>query len=422
MMNDREIQKKVQSAINDCTRGIDEAPSLRSRLLMQAKGEAPVKKRFTAAMALAMTMILLVTGAVAATLLHTDVLSWLFRSDQNDLPNEVLQLVTEPGLTHSTEQLKVTLAETLFDGNNLSVGLTLENPTDELLIYTVDHATLNGVPLVYESAMFPYNGIGQAMGGELEGKALSKQTRVFATYTGTLAADPANEAEPLGDLARKQPLQAAEEATFSICVEVFRPRTTPVYLAPDEHLNGSLLAPNTLAVERETDLVQLGEVVSDRSLLEKVASVEAVFPIQMQAPAITEVTAQPGVYENALFALEVEHFSLKPTSGRMDAAITIHEPEATNKKLPKDLTFFEVFPENVFEQAKATGDPAQALRLRTVSGGSRYVQGSDTLSGCRIEASFGATSGLLPGGVYLVWYTDNNGALDWDTAIHVPLK
>lgn len=175
-------------------------------------------------------------------------------------------------------------------------------------------------------------------------------------------------------------------------------------------------------MERETALVQLGEVVSDRSLLEKVASVEAVFPIQMQAPAIAEVTAQPGVYENALFALEVERFSLKPTSGRMDAAITIHEPEAANKKLPKDLTFFEVFPENVFEQAKATSDPAPALRLRTVSGGSRYVQGSDTLSGCWIEASLGATSGPLPGGVYLVWYTDNNGALDWDTAIHVPLK
>ncbi len=420
MMNDREIREKVQSAINDCTRGIDEAPSLRSRLLMQAKGETPVKRKLTTAIALALAMLLLITGAVAATLLHTDMLGWLFRSDNDAVPDEVAQLVTAPGLSHSTELLDVTLTETLFDGNYLSVGLTVENPTDDLLIYTVDHAELNGMPLVYETALFPYGTIGQVLGGELEGMPLRTQTHVFATYTGLLADSAAERKAP--PLSTTLPLPTAEDATFSIRVEVYRPRCKPIYLAPGENLNTSLLAPNTLAVERESDLVQLAQAASDPSVLEKVASVEAVFPIQMKAPALSEVSAQPGVYANDLFALEVEHFSLKNTNGQLTGSIVIPEPEAAAEKLPQDFTFFYAFPEEVYEQVKGGNSIEQSLGIRTTNGGSRYKAESDLLSGFWLEASFGATAGPLPRGVYLVWMTGNNGVLDWDTAIHVPLR
>ena len=40
----------------------------------------------------------------------------------------------------------------LFDGRKLSVSLTLQNPTDGLLIYTIGQAKMNGETLVAGSA------------------------------------------------------------------------------------------------------------------------------------------------------------------------------------------------------------------------------------------------------------------------------
>ena len=54
---DARIQNQVRTAIDDCTRGIENAPSLRHRVLEQAKGAPPVKKKFSAALALVTSVI-----------------------------------------------------------------------------------------------------------------------------------------------------------------------------------------------------------------------------------------------------------------------------------------------------------------------------------------------------------------------------
>ena len=38
MANDQELMMSIRAAIDDCTRGVDEAPSLRCKVLRKAKG------------------------------------------------------------------------------------------------------------------------------------------------------------------------------------------------------------------------------------------------------------------------------------------------------------------------------------------------------------------------------------------------
>lgn len=428
MKNDLEIMEQVRSAINECTRGIDNAPSLRYRILKQAKGEPPVKKKFSVALALAMVMMLLVSGAFAATLLNSDILNWLFRGGENEAPQEIVDLVDQTNQIQQTDQLALTLNETLFDGNKLSVSLTLHNPTDELLIYTIDQAKLNGKPLAAETALLPYGyGYGQALGGEVEGQALSGETQVFATFTGVYepSADLAEEPEQgesnlISSAPLQSPLQAMEKAEFSIRVDVYRSQAPLAFLAPGEYLAGSaFLSEGVLAIQRENNLLlaELGQ-----AYLEKVDSQEFTFPIRMNNAPITTVSAVPGVYENDLFSLEMEHFSLSAASGQLIAHITIPSPSEVKAALPEDLSFFYVFPEEVYEQARENNDASLALRIHTQSGAGSIDPESDLPAYYDVDASFGSTSGALPSGVYLVWMTDNNGILDWDTSLYVPLK
>ena len=48
MKNDREIMNSIRAAIDDCTRGIEEMPSLQYRIARKAKGEEPMAKKYPA--------------------------------------------------------------------------------------------------------------------------------------------------------------------------------------------------------------------------------------------------------------------------------------------------------------------------------------------------------------------------------------
>ena len=45
MKNDQEIMRSIRAAIDDCTKQIDEAPSLQYRIARKARGEEPVAKK-----------------------------------------------------------------------------------------------------------------------------------------------------------------------------------------------------------------------------------------------------------------------------------------------------------------------------------------------------------------------------------------
>ena len=72
MANDQELMMNIRAAIDDCTRGVDEAPSLRYRVLRKAKGEEPMVKKISMTLVIALVILALAAVAVAATVLWKD--------------------------------------------------------------------------------------------------------------------------------------------------------------------------------------------------------------------------------------------------------------------------------------------------------------------------------------------------------------
>ena len=68
MKSDREITEKVRAAIEDCTRGIDAAPSLQYRIARQTKGEKPAMKKISVSVIVVALLTLTICAALAAGL------------------------------------------------------------------------------------------------------------------------------------------------------------------------------------------------------------------------------------------------------------------------------------------------------------------------------------------------------------------
>ena len=66
MKTDQEIMNSIRAAIDDCTRGIDEAPSLHYQIARKAKGEEPVVKKISASAILVIALIILSMAAALA--------------------------------------------------------------------------------------------------------------------------------------------------------------------------------------------------------------------------------------------------------------------------------------------------------------------------------------------------------------------
>ena len=66
MKSDQEIMNSIRAAIDDCTRGIEEAPSLQYQIKQKAKGEEPVVKKISASAILVIALIILSMAAALA--------------------------------------------------------------------------------------------------------------------------------------------------------------------------------------------------------------------------------------------------------------------------------------------------------------------------------------------------------------------
>ncbi len=66
MKSDQEIMNSIRAAIDDCTRGIEEAPSLQYQIVQKAKGEEPVVKKISASAILVTALIILSMAAALA--------------------------------------------------------------------------------------------------------------------------------------------------------------------------------------------------------------------------------------------------------------------------------------------------------------------------------------------------------------------
>lgn len=206
MKSDREITQSIRAAIDSCTRGIDEAPSLQFRIARKAKGEKPMVKKISTAMILAIVLIL--ASMAAALAAGLGLFGQLAQDERNEdgrlsvLENmsETLSasLTTEDGITIEISQAyyegnRVFMAYRL-SGNLYSVELHEGAPegsypwTDELENTVAADCFVNDVPELQRLNAW-LDGKGQRWGVSLEAALHDGLSLEDGTYLDIIGGD-----------------------------------------------------------------------------------------------------------------------------------------------------------------------------------------------------------------------------------------
>lgn len=132
MKSDREITQSVCSAIDDCTRGIDEAPSLQYQIARKMKGEEPVSKKIFSTVILVAVLMVMTVAACAATN-WTGITEFLGQIVGGWNVNE--DAIVVPVVKENTSQwLKLTGAEAYWAADGLSIVLKVDAADDEHIV------------------------------------------------------------------------------------------------------------------------------------------------------------------------------------------------------------------------------------------------------------------------------------------------
>lgn len=104
MKSDQEIMRSIRAAIDDCTQGINEAPSLQYRIARKARGEEPVVKKISTTVVIVLVLLALAVTAVAAGIIYNQ--NWYYNnrgSSMRDNQPEVYEAVMA-NMTENPEQ------------------------------------------------------------------------------------------------------------------------------------------------------------------------------------------------------------------------------------------------------------------------------------------------------------------------------
>ena len=145
-MNLYEEQQKVQKAMNTTLSGLQEDPWLTQRVLANAKGEEPVKKKLSVS---AILVIVLVAVSITAAL----AVGWvsnigeMYNMNDNTERQELLKNIQQLNDGYEGNAVRCVLTEALYDSAAGSYGLgwTLEPLKDGDSLYVVlDGITIGG--------------------------------------------------------------------------------------------------------------------------------------------------------------------------------------------------------------------------------------------------------------------------------------
>ncbi len=135
MKSDREIMQSIRAAIDDCTKGIDNAPSLQFQIARKAKGEEPVAKKISASAILAIALIVItMTAALAAGLgLFGELSQSLDRKGkltelENVSESVSASITTEDGIT-------IEIGQAYYEGNRVFVSYHLSGNLASAALY-----------------------------------------------------------------------------------------------------------------------------------------------------------------------------------------------------------------------------------------------------------------------------------------------
>jgi len=179
-------ETELRQALNDAIAGCQLSPYRKCQILAQMKGEnEPVKKKMTVSLAVVIAVLILTLGAAVA-LMHSNIADHLYRYG-GEAPDALLAQIQTPQETAATPSGSLTLDELLYDGRALHTSVTLSNPTDEPLLYTVDELSLGNLLLDRTGGDLLMEGAGSAgvlLGGTVDGIPLPESYVLYheATY------------------------------------------------------------------------------------------------------------------------------------------------------------------------------------------------------------------------------------------------
>lgn len=158
---------KIKRAVDNRLSGLEGNPFLAQRIIAAEKGEKEVKK-VSVSLVFALVLMIL-TLSVGFALVGGGIIDTLWGGEEK-APQAVVEQIVTPKETATTDLGKVKVGEILYDGTSLHTTITVENPTNEALLYTIDGVKLNGSRIMGTNILTDgaaYGGM--LLGGEVEG-------------------------------------------------------------------------------------------------------------------------------------------------------------------------------------------------------------------------------------------------------------
>ena len=135
MKSDQEIMQSIRAAIDDCTKGIDDAPSLQYQIARKAKGEEPVAKKISASAILVIVLIVVsMTAALAAGLGLFGELSQ--NQDSKGKLTELENISETVSASITTEDgITIEIGQAYYEGNRVYVSYRLSGNLASAALY-----------------------------------------------------------------------------------------------------------------------------------------------------------------------------------------------------------------------------------------------------------------------------------------------
>ena len=135
-MSLKDEQFKVQKAMNNSLSGLQEDIWLTQRVLANAEGEEPVKRKLSAVTIVVIVVLCLsMTGALAAVLGTLGIIDFAGNLSNTYVPENAAEAITHEDIKVETEHLKCTIEESFYDGKVLYLTTRLEPKDNVLLIF-----------------------------------------------------------------------------------------------------------------------------------------------------------------------------------------------------------------------------------------------------------------------------------------------
>lgn len=151
--------------------------------LENGKEHPIVKKKISAALIMAMILILVTLG-VAYALTQSNLLQSMFGGDAN-VPDDLDKIISKPEAAVSNADIAVTLNEYLYDGEKLHLSWTISDISGRQVMVTMSRFYING-QYVNEDASTSFQcddqTSGFVLGGEVDGVAMPVNINSFSTY------------------------------------------------------------------------------------------------------------------------------------------------------------------------------------------------------------------------------------------------